>query len=137
MNYRLKALKILEKYNCELCFICRYNLPRGHKFFFKPSCACMSGTQNIHIHTVKDKKFGYYKICMVLPKNKRNFFTLLHEIGHIAHPKGVHGNYYINQLAAQTWALKEARNLDMRIAKKDLKPYFSIVSLAEEIKSCL
>lgn len=94
-----------------------------HEVILKPDSLCWSRP---HAHT--DER----TVCKLeLPKGRVSLFTLLHEIGHIVHPRGNYrgsGSQSASTRAeaeynATQWAIAEMRAMGVSVPKKTLAAY--------------
>lgn len=70
---------------------------------------------------------------MDIPKNRNDFFTLLHEIGHSQHPKGFSGSRLNHQLAADIWAIQKSKELGINLTRKNMVWILQLKELAKEV----
>jgi hypothetical protein len=91
-------------------------------------CNCRTGSYDLGHSRAHAHKEGR-KICLsALPKTFKSFFTVLHEIGHIVHPKG-HSGYGQSGTRAEgehyatEWAKDVCRKLHIPLKRKVIASY--------------
>ena len=93
-------------------------------------CKCRAKTYELG-HSRPHAHFEERKICLaMIPKTFTSFFTAMHEIGHIVHPKASYGKGYPRSLAewnATQWAVEKCRALKVPIRRKVIASYRAYV----------
>lgn len=115
MDYGHVAGVIAQQHGVTMCYRCTCTAKKYE-----------TGHSRAHAHC-KERK-----ICLAVPpRTFKSFFTVMHEIGHIAHPQGSYGKAKTRALAehnATEWAKDVCRKLHIPLKRKVMQEYKSYIT---------